>query len=260
MTLVLIGTAATTTFEGQSPALTVSSGIVIVHDLTFATATDAPTIRWSGGSLTLRNATVRETTGGSQAAVYITGGTLDLGTEASPGGNTLNVNGAGDLIRNTSAGAVSAIGNTFQVDGTTLTSNFRVEDEIKHALDAAGLGLVTWVAGNVFASANKGKVQHGVDLVSVGGIVNVESGVHGEFSAGTRLLTIQFESGERISQQADTLDHTKRALFVWGTSQNDKIKFESGDHGHEVQVKANHLPTGNFRPNGRLIALGAGRR
>ena len=142
VTLVIDGKGATTTFVGKSPALTVVSGTVIVTCVTFTTATGSPTIVVTGGTLILRNSTVQESTGFAAAALAVTGGTLDLGTTASPGGNTLNVNGAGNLIRSSSAGAVSAIGNIFQVDGTTLSSNFRIEDRITHGLDTTGFGLV----------------------------------------------------------------------------------------------------------------------
>ena len=47
--------------------------------------------------------------------ILITGGTADLD------GNTLNVNGAGELIRNTGGNPVSALSDSFQVDGETVT-------------------------------------------------------------------------------------------------------------------------------------------
>jgi uncharacterized delta-60 repeat protein len=119
------------TFIGGSPALIVQSGQVIVQSSTFSNATDAPTILVSGGSLTLRNDIIQESTGFSDAAISITGGTVDLGTTTSTGGNTINVNGAGSLVTSTLASAYSAVGDTFENNGvavnpfntTTLTAS-----------------------------------------------------------------------------------------------------------------------------------------
>ncbi|MCA9190976.1 MAG: hypothetical protein KDB03_04425 [Planctomycetales bacterium] len=76
------------------------------------------------------------------------GGTLDLGTESDPGGNTIVVHREGLALRNLSPASILAIGNTYQIDdGTsvaTLTSGFEIEDEIEHAIDMKGLGLMTY--------------------------------------------------------------------------------------------------------------------
>jgi hypothetical protein len=118
VTLVINGASGTNTFVGHSPAFTVTGGTVIVRNVRFTTATDAPTIRVTGGSLTLRNDTIQESTGATDAAISITGGSLDLGIASDPGGNTLNVNGAGEFVHNTTANAVSAVGDTFKINGT----------------------------------------------------------------------------------------------------------------------------------------------
>jgi Ca2+-binding RTX toxin-like protein len=94
-----------------------------------------------------------------------------------------------------------------------------------------------------------------VDLVPSGGGVHVEAGVHGNYSVGTKLLTLAFQDGSSISQQADSLDPTLRTLVVLGTGDNDTIKFEPGSH-QGVRVEMNDLPRGTFRPNGRLMAFG----
>jgi hypothetical protein len=84
---------------------------------TFLNATAAPTILVSGGSLTLRNDVIQESTGYNEPAISVTAGTVDLGTTASPGGNTINVNGTGTWISNTTASPVSAVGDTFEING-----------------------------------------------------------------------------------------------------------------------------------------------
>lgn len=116
VTLVMIG-SQTDIIEGRSPALTVSSGTVIVQGITFRTDTDSPTIEVTGGNLILRDCDIEESTGFNQAAISITRGTIDLGTSDDPGGNTLNINGTGTFIRNTTTTPVTAYGDTFDING-----------------------------------------------------------------------------------------------------------------------------------------------
>jgi hypothetical protein len=120
VTLVINGASGTNTFVGHSPAFTVTGGNVIVKNVTFTTATDAPTILVAGGSLTLRNDVVQSSTGFSDPAIALTGGNLDLGTASSPGNNTINVNGSGQLIQNTTPNPIPAAGDTFENNGTPL--------------------------------------------------------------------------------------------------------------------------------------------
>jgi hypothetical protein len=117
--LYITGVSGTKMY-GSSPALTVTSGEVIVTGVTFINDTDAPTILVTGGSLTIRGSTIQESTGYVRAAIEITGGTLDLGTAADPGGNTINVNGSGEFVHDGTANVISAVGATFTVDGVPL--------------------------------------------------------------------------------------------------------------------------------------------
>jgi hypothetical protein len=116
MTLYINGTPGTT-IDPDLPAFTVVSGNVVVSNVTFVTTGDAPTILVSGGHLTLRNDVIQESTGSNQAAIQITGGTVDLGKAGDPGNNTININGTGTFVRNTTANPVSAVGDTFEVNG-----------------------------------------------------------------------------------------------------------------------------------------------
>ena len=126
VTLVLNGNGTTTTIVGHSPALTVipSQGSVVVENQTFTTDTDAPTILVSGGSLTLHNDVIQESTGFTDAAISVTGGSVDLGTAASPGGNILDVNGTGEFVHNTTAASIPATGDTFEIDGTPIAAPY----------------------------------------------------------------------------------------------------------------------------------------
>jgi hypothetical protein len=131
MTLYINGTPGTV-IDPASPAFTVTAGNVVVSNVTFITTGDAPTILVTGGSLTLRNDVIQESAGGNDAAIAITGGTVDLGTAGSPGGNTLNINGTGTFVRNTTSSPIAAVGSIFTVNGQALTpaslSGFVFED------------------------------------------------------------------------------------------------------------------------------------
>jgi uncharacterized delta-60 repeat protein len=109
-------------FYPHSPALTVTAGTVIVRNCTLTDTTDTPTVLVIDGNVTFRNDVIQESTGYAQSAIQVAGGTVDLGTSADAGGNTINVNGAGTLIRNDTDVPVTARGNTWQADGTTLAS------------------------------------------------------------------------------------------------------------------------------------------
>ncbi|HEY7309956.1 MAG TPA: SdrD B-like domain-containing protein [Gemmataceae bacterium] len=120
MTLYINGTPGTT-IDPDLPAFTLASGNVVVSNVTFLTTGDAPTIRVTGGSLTLRNDTIQESTGYNDAAIEVTGGTVDLGNATDPGGNTININGAGAFVHNTTSTPITAVGDTFTLNGLPLT-------------------------------------------------------------------------------------------------------------------------------------------
>jgi hypothetical protein len=255
ITLVLTGTGGTTTIVGHSPALQVSGGNVIIENLTLVTATNSATVVVSDGSLTLRNVDIEGTSSGSQPAVEIDGGNVDLGTADDPGGNTFNDNGTGQLVHNAGANGVSAVGNTWQVDGTPLTSPYRIKDEIFDALNQGGGGLVTYVPGQAYISVNGGDIQLGVDAIAPGGTVNVEAGgSYKQYDAGSKLVTVQFDGGPTLGQQPNPQDPTLRDLVVTGNDGNDHIHFTPG--GQEIQAQVDGFPSGRFNPTGRLVAYG----
>src|SRR5204863_10184006 len=107
----------------------VSAGTVSVSGMTFTVDTDDPTVLVEGtGALKMRTCDVEESTGGfNQVAVYVTGGTVDLGVSGDLGGNTLDINDAGSLISNATATAISALGNNWQSNAVALPDNFAIE-------------------------------------------------------------------------------------------------------------------------------------
>jgi Ca2+-binding RTX toxin-like protein len=204
----------------------------------------------------VRNVGIEGTGSGSQPAVEITGGAVDLGTADDPGGNFFKAHGQGELIHNAGGNSVSAVGDTFEDDGGAISSPYRIKDKIFDALNAGG-GLVTYVPGHAYISVNGGNIQRGIDAIAEGGTVNVEAGSYRDYDAGSKLVTIAFENGPVLTQQADALDPSVRTLIVMGTPGNDKILFNPGGcPGNTVKVLVNDLPQGTFRPTGRLIACG----
>jgi streptogramin lyase len=257
ITLVISGSGGSTTIVGHSPALQVSGGNVIVENLTLITDTNAPTLVISGGNVTLRNVDIEGNSAGSQPAIDITGGNVDLGTADDPGGNTVNAHGQGQLIHNAGSNGVDAEGDTFETDGTPLTSPYRIKDKILDALNAGGGGLVTYVPGNDYISVNGGDIQLGVNAIAPGGTVNVETGSYHAYDAGTKLVTIAFQNGPVLTQETDPLNPSLLTLVVTGAPGDNKILFNpGGGAGSSVKVLVNSLPQGAFSPNGRLIAYG----
>ena len=107
------------TLIGGSPALTVDGGSVTLIGVTAINNTTAPTILVAGGSLIVRNSTIDGSTVPGEAAVSITGGTVDLGTSASPGGNLIDISAGDEFAHNMTAASVPSVGDTFNVNGTT---------------------------------------------------------------------------------------------------------------------------------------------
>jgi hypothetical protein len=120
MTLYIDGVQGTQ-IDPASPALTLLGGNVVVSNITLVTTGNAPTILVTGGKLTLRNDTIEESSGFNDPAISISGGTLDLGTTVSPGGNIINVHVGGAVIQNSTSTSIPAVGDSFTANGAPLT-------------------------------------------------------------------------------------------------------------------------------------------
>jgi hypothetical protein len=111
------------TLDPNNPALTVAGGQVSVLGCTLTTSGNAPTLLVTGGNVTLLNDNIiQASTVFTDPAIAVTGGTVNLGTAAVPGNNTLSVNSSGDLVTNTTGSPISAVGDTFKVGGTVETA------------------------------------------------------------------------------------------------------------------------------------------
>jgi hypothetical protein len=174
-----------TIIQGASPALTISFPVSITGGTwqpAPASGNNPAILILAGGSLTLRGATVLESTGADQSCVEVAGGTFDGGTTGNPGGNTFVITGPGRFVTNNTPVAIQAIGNVWKQDSTTystgsLADNFSIEDRMAHALDDSAEGLITWVANNnVYVTAASGSIQRGIDAATAGWVVNVAAG------------------------------------------------------------------------------------
>ena len=144
--LVIDGTSSSITFVGHSPAFTVTSGNVVLKGISFTNTTDASTILVTGGSVTVRNSQITETTGGARAAIEITGGTADLGTTIDPGGNTIVVSGPGDFVKNATSHEVPVYGDTFKIGATPVVTDITVVDPQNRLIFDATSGGLTEVS------------------------------------------------------------------------------------------------------------------
>ena len=184
------------------PALTLSGspGNVSITGGVFGTSANSSTLLMSAGNLTLRGATVAETSSFDQSGLSMTAGTLDLGNGTSAGNNTFVTQGAGRLINlaDTATNNVSALDNAFTINGTPYTqplsqaAGYAIENAVVHKMDGTGLaGLVTWTASNVYVTTSTAGVQRGIDASGASGwTVNVNTGTYNENVTIAKPVTI----------------------------------------------------------------------
>ncbi len=110
------------TLKGDSPALTIEGGSVALYGVVALNNTSAPTILVEGGSLFVRNSTINGSTVPGEAAISITGGSVDLGTSSSPGGNMINITAGDEFVHDTTGMPVPTVGDNFTVAGTVQTA------------------------------------------------------------------------------------------------------------------------------------------
>lgn len=111
----------------------------------------------------------------------------------------------GDLI---STNPISALNTTF--DGTAVNTlldgdsdHFTIEDQIIHAIDVPGAGVVTWNPNNFYVTVNSflptfstaGSIQRGVDVAAAGDTVWVDSGTFTENVTITKDIDIIGDAG-----------------------------------------------------------------
>ena len=170
-----------------------------------------------GGSATISGNTIydngtgiRFTNGGTGS---VSGNAFDDPTSAvEPDGDADN---GTDLRLDSSAGTVTIgsnnqfAGDAYYIDnrfaqnfnlvgtGTTFdyVNNFRIEDRMFHALDAAASGLITWVTANRYVTtpgtgASDETIQAAVNAANAGDTINIEAGTYPENVTVSKSLTL----------------------------------------------------------------------
>ncbi len=201
------------TLDPTVPALTVAGGQVSLFHVTLITTGDAPTILITGGNVTLRNSTVQGTTSYSDAAIAVTGGTVDLGTAASPGNNTINAGNSGQLVQNTTSTPITAVGNTFESGGTVLPAPTLSFTTLTSSINPATLNQSVTLTATVRANGASGTPTGTVTFVDT--FTNTTLGSVA-LSNGTAALTVtNFSAGNHIIQARYSGDATY--LFSLGS-------------------------------------------
>ncbi len=247
--IILNGFDGGITLVGASPALTVSSGEVIIENgVVLTNSTDAPTILVTGGHLRVRNSTIEESTNFARAAIQITGGTVDLGTVASAGGNKLIVRGQGEFIVNTSGNPISAVGNVYLTDSESndapqfaaITAQQYTETELfvqVKAVDAENDALT-------YSVANVSKTGGGSVNVPTGYSIDSSGRFHwtpGAGQLGQYTFAVTVSDGLLQATQnftVTTLGVVDGVLIIVGTSGKDVIDVKpTGGNTDALTVK-----------------------
>ena len=207
-----------TVITGNSPAIIINGGSVILQGVTAQTATNSPTIVVNGGSLLVRNSTIEESTGYAQTAILITGGTVDLGTAADPGGNTFDVNGTGELVHNATSSPVPDIGNTLEVDGTPLPSPYLSFTALASSSTSSVYGQsVTFTAAVGAANSSDGTPTGSVDFLDTTtgadlGSASVTNGVAtlitSALAVGSHTITAEYQGDSSFAFSLSTWSQT----------------------------------------------------
>ncbi len=227
---------------GASPALTVSSGDVVVQSgVTFdQTGPDATVLVESGGSLTLIGSTVNESSDADAAAVHVEpGGALDL----SSGDNTLNVVGVGSLLEWLDAAALDLTTTTLTLDAAAFADGFAVEDAIGHAMDDPAVGLVTWQAGARFVTPDTLGVQRAIDLAAAGHTVSVAPGTYTEDLVIDK-ADLELAGADRDTTTLRGVAFNDQAVFPLATPNINVLA--AGVRLHGFTIESPDVPAGSY--------------
>ncbi len=176
------------------------------------------------------------------------------------GDTVLGGNASADILH-VSTGAMDATSATF----TGAAGNFEIEDRVAHVVDFPGVGLVTWVAGNLYVTPNSfappttltPDIQRAVDAASPGEIVNVAAGLYENQVIITKDNVQLLGSGSGGDPGVDTIIQSPTSLAVsFMTSQaNFPIVLVQGVDGVVIDgVRVDGAGRGNS--NYRFVGIG----
>ena len=117
------------------------------------------------------------------------------------------------------------------------------------------------MAGNVYVTPQTGSIQRAVNAVPDRYTINVQAGgSYGNYTVGSRLLTVAFQNGPTLQLAADSalLPFSTTLRVTGGPQDNTHISFQAGAQAGTIAVALNGLPTGTFAPTGGIVAHGGG--
>jgi autotransporter-associated beta strand protein len=173
--------------DARKSPMTIDSGATTLENLTLVGVNKDPTLDVHGGTVRVRNVTIKATQP-SAVGIQVSGtGYVDAGTKIDPGHNTIAIRRGGKFIRNATPRPVSALGNTFII-GERGSSPISIE---KHIRGAAVFGAVA-TASVLSVQVNDGSPQRSM-VTSL--LVSLTSGDVGTFAladaSGKPLRNIQ---------------------------------------------------------------------
>ena len=191
---------------------------MLLENVTATNATDAPTIVVNGGWLTVFNSTIEGSTSYPQLAILITGGSVDLGTAANPGGNIINVSGTGEFLQDSASGPVPDFGNTLEVNGAPLAATFLSLTSLGSSAASSVYGQpVTFTASVGAANPTDGSPSGSVEFIDTTtgtelGVATVTNGAAtfttAALAVGSHAITADYEGDNDFAFSVATFTQT----------------------------------------------------
>jgi parallel beta-helix repeat protein len=242
----ITGNTRITTGTGTGVYISGTGASANIHDNAGSIHGNAVGIDVVGGSATISgNHIYANTTAGIRlsggATAAITGNNFEGDPNADNAVDVLLASDAGGItgamtgntfagttyyIDNLSSHAISALktnGNTYRTSNALETSDFRIEDRMYHKVDDSSLGLITWVAGNVFVTdgGTDHSINRGITAASPGWTVNVEAGTYAENVVITKSLTLDGVAGHPADVVIDPASGVGVTVAANGVTLND---------------------------------------
>ncbi len=207
-TVYMVGTG----IPGQSiidGPFTVDAGnLFVLNGMRFINSVNNPTILVNGGILTLRNSIVHGTTGGVQACLEVTGGSVDAGTLVDKGNNQFLAALLGSAINNVPEIGLKAIGNDWgSLTGPTVASN---------PAGTGGAIIGTGLDSVYYAPFIGGPVTTIASVFACAGVTSVDIPVTATNfnNIGSLALTFGFTPAQLTNPQ---IVYTNPAFSPWGS-------------------------------------------
>jgi hypothetical protein len=133
-------------------------------------------------------------------------------------------------------------------------NNFEIEDRIWHGVDESGLGLVTWVAGNLYVTPSSGTIQRAIDIATPGNTINIAAGTYIENVIVNKSVTLAGVGAGTIVQPAVSNPVCTPGSLCGGAASNVFLVQANNVIIHDLTVDGdNPALTGGFDKGGANI-------